>query len=246
VELYPAIDLIEGAAVRLVQGDFGRRRVYGDPLELARRYTGAGATWIHVVDLEAARSGSPVNRDLVLEIARSSGARIQAGGGVRSEEDATFFLTRGVERVVLGTVAQASPDVAEELAGRYPGRIAIGLDHLGSGAHVAVSGWELSDGTTLHQALDRVGHLELGAVVVTAIERDGTLEGPDLDGLRDVLGWTSHPVIASGGVRSTTDLVDLAALDVDGRSLSGTIVGTALAEGTLGVEEAIAACGLSD
>lgn len=246
MELYPAIDLFEGAAVRLVQGDFGRRRAYGDPLELALAYSRAGATWIHVVDLEAARSGSPVNRELVLEIAASTEASIQAGGGVRSEEDASFLLTRGVERVVLGTAAQAAPRVAEELAARYPGRIAIGLDHVGPRAQIAVSGWERSDGTTLPQALAAVGHLDLGAVVVTAIDRDGTLGGPDLDGLRAVLGWTAHPVIASGGVRSAADLAALASLDVDGRSLSGAIVGTALAEGTLGVREAIAACAPSD
>ena len=242
MELYPAIDLLEGAAVRLVQGDFARRRVYGDPLALAKAYTRAGATWVHVVDLDAARSGSPVNRALVLEIVRTAGVRIQAGGGVRTEEDAAGLLDHGVARVVLGTAAQESPEIVDRLADRYPGKVAVGLDHTGSGARVAVSGWERSGGTTLRQALDRVARTDLGAVVVTAIERDGTLEGPDLEGLRAVLGWTPHPVIASGGVRSTADLGALAALHAGGRSLAGAIVGTALAEGTLDLEEAIAAC----
>jgi len=244
MELFPAIDLHDAGAVRLVQGDFGRVRVYGDPLSLARSYAESGARWVHVVDLDAARTGSPVNRAIVLEIAAALDVRVQAGGGVRRAADATALLDHGVERVVLGTAALEGPELVETLAARYPGRIAVGLDHrgAGAGAELAVRGWEQPAGATLSGALDRLAEVDLGAVVVTAIDRDGMLEGPDLTGLGAVLELTSHPVVASGGVRSPSDLQALAALESGGRRLAGAIVGTALVEGAMSVEEAIAAC----
>ncbi len=246
MELYPAIDLHDGGAVRLVQGDFGRVREYGDPVALARSYAAGGARWIHVVDLDAARTGEPLNRDVVLEIATSVDVAVQAGGGVRVAADAAALLDHGVHRVVLGTASLETPELVESLAARYPGRVAVGLDHRGAKAELAVRGWEHSIGTTLGAALSRLAPLDLGAVVVTAIDRDGMLGGPDLVGLRAVLELTAHPVVASGGVGSTSDLGALAALDAtvatEHRRLAGAIVGTALVEGAMTVEEAIAAC----
>jgi len=245
VELFPAIDLHDGGAVRLVQGDFGRVRTYGDPVALARSYAAGGAHWVHVVDLDAARSGSPVNRAVVLAVARATDLRVQVGGGVRSEADATELLELGIDRVVLGTAAVESPELVRTLAARHPGRVAVGFDHRGAGAELAVRGWERPSGTPLAAALDALAGVDLGAVVVTAIDRDGMLAGPDSDGLRTVLGLTSHPVVASGGVRSGADLESLARLEVQGRRLAGAIVGTALVEGAVTVEEAVAACALS-
>jgi phosphoribosylformimino-5-aminoimidazole carboxamide ribotide isomerase len=245
MELFPAIDLHDGAAVRLVQGDFARVRDYGDPLALARLYVTGGAPWIHVVDLDAARTGEPVNRDVVLAIADAVDVRVQAGGGVRGSADAAALLDHGVERVVLGTAALETPELVESLAARYPGRVAVGLDHRGAGAELAVRGWERPSGTTLGAALDRLASVDLGAVVVTAIDRDGMLGGPDLVGLRGALDLTVHDVVASGGVRSPADLVALAALASSGpgaRGLAGAIVGTALVEHAMTIEEAIAAC----
>ncbi len=245
MDLYCAIDLRDGAAVRLVRGEFDKQRSYGDPFELARRFVGAGARWLHVVDLDAARTGEPVNRETVLglaELATGLGARVQAGGGVRSERDAGALLDAGTERVVLGTAAQSDPSLVGSLAAAYPGRIAVGLDHRGQGARVAVRGWEEASSTSLEEALGRLEGLDLGAVVVTAIERDGALEGPDLEGLSKVLLESMHPVIASGGVRSSADLSEIARLEVHGRRPVGAIVGMALVEGVLDVEEAIAAC----
>jgi phosphoribosylformimino-5-aminoimidazole carboxamide ribotide isomerase len=245
MELYPAIDLRDGGAVRLVQGDFGRTRRYGDPVALATRYAQGGASWIHVVDLDAARSGVGRNRDVVRAIAAHVDVRIQVGGGLRTVHDAAHLLDAGIARVVLGTAALEAPDVLATLAGRYPGRVAVGLDHRRGGAELAVRGWEHATATTLDDALDAVAALELGAVVVTAIDRDGMLGGPDVEGLRAALARSAHPVVASGGVRSPDDLVLLAGLEAAGRRLVGAVVGTALVEGAMTVEEAVAACASS-
>ncbi len=246
MDLLPAVDIRHGAAVRLTQGDFDRGQHYGDPLDLARSYAAAGAGWVHVVDLDAARSGRPVNRGVVLAIVDEVDARIEVGGGIRSADDVAELLDGGAARVVMGTVAVTDPDLLTDLALAYPGRIVVGIDHRGGGSDVAVSGWEQAGGTTLTELLDRLAPLPLAAVVVTAIERDGTLEGPDLPGLRAVLEATDLPVVASGGVRSVADLVALAALEGRGRPLDGVIVGKALVEGVLDLEEALAACAASE
>ncbi|HUO49552.1 MAG TPA: HisA/HisF-related TIM barrel protein, partial [Acidimicrobiales bacterium] len=146
MDLYPAIDLQEGAAVRLVQGDFGRRTDYGDPLDLAQRYAAAGARWIHVVDLDAARTGEARNRDVVLAIAGAVPVPVQSGGGVRSIDHAQALLGGGVARVVVGTAAWRDPAFLEAVVTRFPGRVAVGLDHRGGGAEVAIAGWETGGG----------------------------------------------------------------------------------------------------
>lgn len=245
MELFPAIDLHQGAAVRLAQGDFGRRSDYGDPMALAERYAAGGARWVHVVDLDAARTGSAANRPLVLAIARAGALAVQAGGGVRSAGDVEELLGGGVARVVMGTAAVEDPALAEEMAARHPGQVVLGLDHRGAGRDVAVSGWERRSGRSLAEVLDRFADVPLAAVVVTTIERDGVMEGPDISGLGQVLAGSSLEVIASGGVRSGDDLRALAALAVEGRRLAGAVVGRALVEGTMAVEEAIAACAAS-
>ena len=241
---YPAIDIREGRCVRLLQGDFARETAYGDPLEVARAYVRAGAEWLHVVDLDAARTGEPVNRDLVLTIAVASGARVQAGGGVRDAAAAEALLDGGVERVVLGTAAVEQPELAAELAVRHPGRVAVAVDHGGgAGARkVLLRGWEESSGLGVAELLARVGDAPLAAVVVTSVDRDGTLAGPDLEGLAEVLTCTPLPVVASGGVAGAADLRALAALRGGGRPLEGAIVGRALLSGALSIGEALVAC----
>jgi len=170
---------------------------------------------------------------------------VQVGGGVRSEKDAAALLDGGVARVVLGTAAVRDPDLVGVLAGAFPGQVVVGFDHRGGGADVAVAGWERAGGTTLADALAGVAPLPLAAVVVTAIERDGTMDGPDVEGLCRVLTLSAHDVVASGGVRGTADLAALARLRGGGRQLAGAIVGTALVEGNVGIEEAVAACAVS-
>jgi phosphoribosylformimino-5-aminoimidazole carboxamide ribotide isomerase len=258
MDLYPAIDIRGGGAVRLTQGDFDRETHYGDPVALARSFAEAGAPWLHVVDLDAARHGAPVNRPLVLAIAAAVAIPVQAGGGVRTEDDVDELLAGGVRRVVLGTTALEDPGLTRTLAAGHPGRVAVGIDYRrgpDGRSEVAVRGWEEHSGRTVADVLDELATAQLAAVVVTAIDRDGTLTGPDLDGLGQVLGTTELPVIASGGVGSISDVEALAGLavpvggtnpdEVVVRRLSGAITGRALVDGRLSVEEGVEACARS-
>jgi len=257
MDLYPAIDIRDGGAVRLTQGDFDRQSEYGDPVDLARRFAAAGAPWLHVVDLDAARLGRPDNRRIVLAIARAVDIPVQTGGGVRSEADVVELLEGGVARVVLGTLAVEDPGLLGAVATRYPGRVAVGVDyrrHADGRTEVAVRGWEQAGGRSVDDLLAQLDGVGVAAVIVTAIDRDGTLAGPDLDGLCGVLAATAIPVIASGGVGSVADLAALARLEVPGgrlggpggpapaRRLLGAISGKALVDGRMSVEEGVAAC----
>ena len=267
MELYPAIDLRYGGAVRLTQGDFDREVRYGDPLSLAASFIEGGATWIHVVDLNAARTGVPHERAMlaqIVELAQSAGrvgaagtgVRVQTGGGIRTEDDVTAVLDIGVTRVVLGTAALEDPALATRCARRWPGQVAVALDYSVRTDGVAEArghGWEQGSGRALDELLLLWAGEPIGAVVATAIARDGMLGGSDLVGLRDLLDLAtlcSLPVIASGGVGTLDDLRDLAALhaadpDLGERTLAGVIVGKALVEGRFSVEEAVAACTVS-
>jgi phosphoribosylformimino-5-aminoimidazole carboxamide ribotide isomerase len=235
MELYPAIDVREGKVVRLLRGDYSVQTVYdGDPVAVARRFDAAGARWIHVVDLDAARDGGEANLDVITAVCGAVEARVQTGGGVRSLEDALARFQAGAARVVLGSAAVEEPELVDELAVTHAGRIAVGLD--ARGTEVAIHGWEDATGAdlvTLAQRFDRPG---VGALIVTEIGRDGTLSGPDMSQLAAVLDAVDVAVIASGGV-GTVD--DLAHLD---RRLEGVIVGRAIYEGRFTVEEGIAAC----
>jgi phosphoribosylformimino-5-aminoimidazole carboxamide ribotide isomerase len=245
VLLYPAIDLRGGRCVRLYQGDYGRESAYGtDPVAVAEEFAAAGARWIHVVDLDAARTGEPTNRDVIAAIAAAvgrAGVSVQAGGGVRDQASAEALFAAGVDRVVLGTAAVEQPALVRELAAEHP--VAVGLD--GRDGDVAVRGWTERSGRRVTDMLAEYEDAGVAAVVVTEIGRDGTLAGPDVEGLAAVLEATELPVIASGGVGSLADLEALASLEAAGRRLAGAIVGKALHEGLFGVREAVAACAAS-
>ena len=245
----PAIDLRQGRCVRLLQGEFARETVYGDPVELARTYAEAGAAMLHVVDLDAARTGVAVNRSVVLDMVKAAGIPVQYGGGIRDAADALAALEAGIDRVVLGTAAVERPELAVSLARRFPGRVVVGLDHRRvAGApggpprrEVAVRGWEQGGGVELLEALGRLHGEPVAAAVVTDISRDGTLAGPDIEGYRELLAATSVAIIASGGVGRAEDLADLARLESGGRRLAGAIVGRALLDGRMTLAEAVAA-----
>ena len=239
-DLYPAIDLRDGRCVRLYQGDYGRETVYGDdPVAQARVFAAGGARWIHVVDLDAARTGEPANRAVIAAIAAAVDVPVQSGGGVRDDEAADALLSSGVRRVVVGTAALDDPDWVRRLAGRHPGRVAVGLD--ARGRDVAVRGWVEGSGRDLLEVARGCDDAGVAALVVTEIGRDGTLEGPALDQLSDVLAATRLDVVASGGVGSLDDLRALADLRVDGRRLAGAIVGRALYEGAFQLSDAVSA-----
>jgi len=233
IELYPAIDLRAGRAVRLAQGDYARETVYGDdPVALAVSFVDAGATWIHVVDLDAARTGDAVNRPVVARIvgAVADRARVQTGGGVRTLADVVELARAGVARVVMGSAALADPslvvDASNELA------VAVGLDH--RSGELAVHGWTEGSGVKLGDALDR--YPTAAAFVITDIGRDGMLTGPDVDGLAAAAAATDVPVIASGGVSSLDDIRTLTRIG----GLAGVITGKAIYEGRFTVAEAMA------
>ena len=251
MELLPAIDVRDGTAVRLTQGDFDREARYGDPSELAARYIAGGARWIHVVDLDAARTGVPHERAVLREIvdlATAASVDVQAGGGIRTEDAVAALLESGVTRVVLGTAAVAEPALAARCARRWPGRVAVGLDYRVGADGVAeaqAQGWRAGSGRAVTELLGSWEGVPIAAVVATSVARDGMLGGPDLAGLGSIMAATSLPVVASGGVSGTEDLVALARLEVVGRTLAGAIVGKAIVEGRFSVEQGLAACAAS-
>jgi phosphoribosylformimino-5-aminoimidazole carboxamide ribotide isomerase len=251
MELLPAIDVRGSEAVRLSQGDFERERRYGDPVELAQRYLEGGARWLHVVDLEGARTGVPHERTAlagILRCARDGGADVQFGGGVRTEGDVAELLGSGVTRVVLGTVALEDPALAARCARRWPGRVAVGLDYRVRDDGVAEAqghGWLSGSGLAVSELLALWAGEPVGAVVVTPVSRDGMLSGPDTEGMAALLLQTALPLVASGGVSATEDLLALTRLQAGGRRLQGAIVGRALVEGRFSVEEGLAACAAS-
>jgi phosphoribosylformimino-5-aminoimidazole carboxamide ribotide isomerase len=239
-DLYPAIDLREGRCVRLYQGDYARETVYDDdPVRVAREFADAGARWIHVVDLDAARSGVAHNLGVIERICAAVSCDVQSGGGVRSVEAAGALLHAGVRRVVVGTAAIEHPELVAELATAHPGSVAVGLD--ARGMDVAVRGWVERSGADLVDAARRFDTPAVSALVVTSIGRDGTLEGSDVAQLVAVLGATSVPLVASGGVGTLDDLRALREVRAGPRGLAGVIVGKALYERRFTVAEALGA-----
>lgn len=234
VELYPAIDLRDGKVVRLLQGDYDQQTTYGDdPVAVAVSFVEQGATWIHVVDLDAARSGSPRNRPVVAAITRAvaGAARVQTGGGVRTVADAEVLADAGVARVVMGSAAVQAPGLVADVADIVA--VAVGLDH--RDGELAVHGWTAGSGVRLSEALGWFPRAS--AFVITDIGRDGMLEGPDVQGLTTAAASTTVPVIASGGVSSVDDVRRLAAVP----GIAGVITGKALYEGRFTVADAVAA-----
>ncbi len=231
-DLYPAIDLRGGRVVRLAKGDYDAETVYGDdPVAVAVAFADAGAPWIHVVDLDAARSGDPVNRPVVASIGRAleGRARLQNGGGIRSLDDVEALFDAGVSRVVMGSAAVRDPELVTVASAVMP--VAVGLDH--RDGELAVHGWTQGSGVHLDEALSMFPYA--AAFVITDISRDGMLTGPDIDGLAAAVAATTVPVIASGGVASLADILALASIP----GLGGIITGKALYEGRFTVRDAL-------
>jgi phosphoribosylformimino-5-aminoimidazole carboxamide ribotide isomerase len=241
VELFPAIDLLAGQAVRLHQGNYDRVTVYDrDPPSVARRFA-TGARWLHVVDLEGARAGRPMARDTVRAVieafraTREDGA-VQVGGGVRSIEAAEEYLQLGAARVVLGTAAADAPELVRTLAERHPGCVVVALD--ARDGLVATHGWERTSKRTAVELAEELRGLPIAALLYTDVARDGTRQGPNLEATAR-LAAVGLPVLASGGVGSLEDVRALARVE----GVVGAIVGRAIYEGSFTLEEAVGAAG---
>ena len=239
--LYPAIDILGGKAVRLEQGDFDRRKVYdSDPLDAARRWVSEGATWLHVVDLDGAREGRPVNIEHLERIAARAGVPVQFGGGLRSVEAVLDAVGAGADRVVIGTVAFTDPEILDGMIERGGDRVRIAVD-VRDGV-VATSGWLTSTSIAAPDAVAALRDHGAGGFIFTSVDRDGTMDGPDTDGLARVCEAAGDaPVVYSGGIGSLADLEAIA--DLPDCDIAGVIVGKALYERRFSVTEARLALG---
>lgn len=238
--LYPAIDIRGGQAVRLLQGDYERETTYdADPVDAAKRWAGEGAEHLHVVDLDGAKAGSPQNLEAVRRIAAAVDCPIQVGGGLRDAESVAAILDAGAERVVIGTAALRDPAFLATALEEHGDRVVVSVD--ARNGKVALAGWiEVSD-VDVAAAVAELGERGVSRFLCTAIEVDGTMEGPAVKALGHIAAATEAQVIASGGVGSVADLEALAGMDVP--NVEGAIVGRALYERRFTVAEAVAALG---
>lgn len=233
--VYPAIDLRGGKCVRLRQGDFRQETIYSDdPAQMARRFAAAGAEWLHIVDLDGAKSGKRENLESIRRIVEAAGIPCQVGGGIRSEESIRELFSLGVRRAIIGTRSLNDPDWFRGIARGFPGQIVLGID--AKEGRVAVDGWLSSSEISPAELARSFADLPLAAVVYTDIAKDGMLQGPNLPSIREFQREITWPLIASGGVSSVEDVRRLAELGVD-----GCIIGRALYEGSFTLEDALSA-----
>lgn len=240
MEVIPAIDLLDGKCVRLTQGDYQQSEIFHhNPVEVARQWEQQGATRLHLVDLDGAKQGKPVNLDTIAAIIKAIDIPVQVGGGLRDRPSVARLLEIGVERVILGTVAVEQPQLVAQLVQAYPGQIVVGID--ARNGQVATKGWLETSAVAATELASEMAKLGVAAIIYTDIGRDGTLAGPNLDALRTIAQGIDIPIIASGGVSNLTDVLSLLALEPVG--VKGVIVGKALYTGSLDLEEAVRAVG---
>ncbi|WP_310425775.1 1-(5-phosphoribosyl)-5-[(5-phosphoribosylamino)methylideneamino]imidazole-4-carboxamide isomerase [Chamaesiphon sp. VAR_48_metabat_135_sub] len=246
MDIFPAIDLLDGKCVRLYQGDYAKSQVFNDnPAAMAQSWLEQGANRLHLVDLDGAKAGKPVNLDAIasiVEMVRKTATQpvqIQIGGGLRTEASVKQLLTLGVDRVILGTVAVEQPELVEDLCQKYLQQIVVGID--ARDGKVATKGWIETSQVLATDLAKRMEGIGVAAIIYTDIHRDGAMTGPNLDALREMANRISIPVIASGGVSSLRDLLNLLSLEAMG--VTGAIVGRAIYTGEVDLTEAIRAVG---
>jgi phosphoribosylformimino-5-aminoimidazole carboxamide ribotide isomerase len=238
--LFPAIDIRDGKAVRLIQGDYEQETKYDDdPVVAARRWVDGGAAWLHIVDLDGAREGEPVNLGHMRRIVAAVNVPVQLGGGLRDSRKVEQAISAGAERVVLGTAAVRDPDMAEAIAAAHGDRVVASVDS--RSGKVAAEGWTEESELATTEVIAELTRRGLSRFVYTPVEVDGLMEGPDLDSLREAAEATDGQVIYSGGIGSLDDLRAVAGLGLE--NVEGVIVGRALYEQRFTVAEARAALG---
>jgi len=238
--LYPAIDLKDGECVRLAQGDMARVTVFNDdPGAQARAFTGAGADWVHVVDLNGAFEGKPVNSAAVEAIIDAVDKPVQLGGGIRDLATVSHWLSSGVERIVLGTAAIKNPDLVRNACAAFPGQIAVGID--ARNGRVAVEGWAETSDVTAVDLAKQFEDAGVAAIVHTDIDRDGVLGGPNLNASAALADAVKIPLIVSGGVATIKDLYAIKLRALNSPGIAGVISGRALYDGRIELSEAILA-----
>lgn len=231
-EIIPAVDVQDGQAVQLVGGKRGTEKSYGAPVEAAERWVDAGATTLHLVDLDGAFDGERQNADAIASIVRNVDVGVQLGGGIRTLEDALGLLESGVDRVILGTAAVENPEIVAEISEQRPGSVMVSLDAKDDG--VVVSGWTESTGLDPATAAERYEELGAGAILFTDVDVEGQLQGVRTETVERIRACIDIPVVAAGGVASIEDIRTLKGLGVD-----SVVVGTALYEGAFSLAEAI-------
>jgi len=235
MEIIPAIDLLNGKCVRLNQGNYNEvTKFNSDPVKQAQSWERQGAKRLHLVDLDGAKTGEPINDLTIKEIKKSISIPIQLGGGIRNRDRAKELFDIGIDRIILGTIAIEKPDLVRVLSQEYPKRIAVGID--AKEGIVATRGWVKQSEITSLELAKQLNELELAAIISTDISTDGTLKGPNIQALREIAETSINPVIASGGIGSIPDLIALA--DLESRGIKAIIVGRALYDGSIDLKEA--------
>ena len=234
--IFPAIDIMDGKPVRLLRGEFDTaEQVAEDVLTTAKQFARVGCTWVHMVDLDGSLQKKPVNADPILQVVEHASLKVEVGGGIRTMEDIAFYLDRGVDRVILGSVALKNPELVQQAVDAYGDKIAVGID--AKQGMVATEGWtedSKMDFIDLAKAMEKMG---VATIIYTDIGRDGTLSGPDVQGLDRLNKAVSCNVIASGGVTTITDI-----LVMKDKKMYGTICGKCIYKKTLDLREAVGIC----
>lgn len=234
--IFPAIDIMDGKPVRLLRGDFDTaEQVAEDVLTTAKQFARVGCTWVHMVDLDGSLQKKPVNTEPILQVVKHTPLKVEVGGGIRTMEDIAFYLDRGVDRVILGSVALKNPELVQQAVDAYGDKIAVGID--AKNGMVATEGWtedSQMDFIDLAKAMEKMG---VATIIYTDIGRDGTLSGPDVQGLDRLNKAVSCNVIASGGVTTITDI-----LVMKDKKMYGTICGKCIYKKTLDLREAVGIC----
>jgi phosphoribosylformimino-5-aminoimidazole carboxamide ribotide isomerase len=240
MDVIPALDILDGRCVRLYQGNYEQSEVFGeDPVAIAQRWYDEGTKYLHVVDLNGAKAGSPKNLQVIEAIARSLPIHVQVGGGLRDRDSVGAVLATGVSKAILGTIAVEQPQLVADLCAEFPGQILVGID--ARDGKVATRGWLTTSEVIASDLAHRMAQVGVAGIIYTDIYRDGTLQGPNLEALKQLAQSVDIPTIASGGVSSITDLLSLLALEPLG--VTGAIVGKAIYTGNIDLKEANRAVG---